>query len=280
MTKGTHEARRQRGLDVLRTLSGSDNVEAQAQRLEDTNGPLGSFIVDFALGDIWSRPGLSRRDRSLVVISVLAALNQTRQLKAHVRGAINHGMTAVEVREVMTHMCGYAGFPRAIDAMQVANEVLSDMGHAPKGGALQPAERLSDEERWTRGAEGLSAITGASIPATRPADTGNGPVGLGPLGGIAVDFCFGDIWSRTELIHRDRSVLVVSVLAALGRTDELKIHIPAAIKNGVTVDELEEMIVTYAAYAGFPFAVECRNVLSKHLKSTSKDLSGDKTPKN
>ena len=267
MSDGSHAARRARGLDVLTTLSGRDDAEAQAQRLEDANGALGSFVVDYALGDLWSRPGLSRRDRSFVVISVLAALNQTNQLKMHVRGAINHGMTPEEVREVMTHMCGYAGFPRALDAMRVTNEVLEKMGHAPTDGKLPPAERLSDAERWKRGAEGLSIITGRPIPTERPADDSKGAVGLGPLGAAAVDFCFGDIWARSQLPRRDRSLLVVSVLAALGRQDELEIHVPAAITNGVTVPELEEMILMYSAYAGFPFAVECRNVLARHLKA-------------
>ena len=174
--------------------------------------------------------------------------------------------TPEEVREVFTHMCGYAGFPRALDAMHIANEVLEEMGCGPKDGKLAPAARLSDAERWKLGAEGLSAVTGRPIPPTRPADDGRGPAGLGPLGGIAVDFCFGEIWSRTQLKRRDRSVLVCSILGALGRTDELKIHVPAALRNGVTRDELEELIVTLAAYAGFPFAVEFRAVLMEHLK--------------
>lgn len=266
MSGQSHAQRRAKALDILRVLGGNDKPEQAAQRLEDQNGPLGSFVVDFAMGDIWSRNGISKRDRSLIVMSILGALNMTRQLKVHVRGAINHGMMPEEVREVCTHMCGYAGFPRALDAMHAANEVLTDMGHAPKDGKLAPAARLSDEERWKLGAEGLSVITGRDIPPVRPADDGRGPVGLGPLGGIAVDFCFGEIWARTQLKRRDRSVLVCSILGALGRTDELKIHIPAALRNGVTRDELEELIVTMAAYAGFPFAVEFRAVLMDHLK--------------
>lgn len=266
MSEQTHAQRRAKALDVLRVLGGNDKPEQAAQQIEDQNGPLGSFVIDFALGDIWTRNGISKRDRSLIVMSILGALNTTRQLKVHVRGAINHGMTPEEVREVFTHMCGYAGFPRALDAMHAANEVLKEMGHGPKDGKLPSAERLSDVERWKRGAEGLSLITGREIPPVRPADDGRGPVGLGPLGGIAVDFCFGEIWARTQLKRRDRSVLVCSILGALGRTDELKIHIPAALRNGVTRQELEELIVTLAAYAGFPFAVEFRAVLIEHLK--------------
>ncbi|MSP43875.1 MAG: hypothetical protein EXR08_11040 [Alphaproteobacteria bacterium] len=266
MSDQTHSQRRAMALDNLRMLSGNDNPERAAQQLEDQNGPLGSFVVDFALGDIWSRNGIGKRDRSLIVMSILGALHMPRQLKVHVRGAINHGMTPEEVREVFTHMSGYAGFPRALEAMHAANDALKEMGHGPKDGKLAPAERLSAAERWRRGAEILGPVVGREIPSIRPADDGSGPIGLGPLGGIGVDFCFGEIWARPQLSRRDRSVLVCSILGALGRTDELKIHIPTALRNGVTKGELEELVVTLAAYAGFPFAVEFRAVLTEHLK--------------
>ncbi|MEQ1888692.1 MAG: hypothetical protein ABL951_05860, partial [Alphaproteobacteria bacterium] len=85
MSEQTHAQRRAIALDVLRVLSGNDNPEKAAQHLEEQNGPLGSFVLDFALGDIWSRNGISKRDRSLIVISILGALNMPRQLKVHVR---------------------------------------------------------------------------------------------------------------------------------------------------------------------------------------------------
>lgn len=266
MSDMTHAERRARGLDVLRTLTASAEPEKAAARLEDQNGALGSFAIDFALGDVWSRPGISRRDRSLIVIAILGALSQLEQLKAHVRGGINHGLTPEEIREIFIHMCGYAGFPRALNAMRVTNEVLAEMGHAPADGKLPSAERLSLNERRSRAAPGLAQLTGGRLFDNMDTTLAGLEKQMGPIGTFAVDFVFGDIWQRKELNKRDRSLIVNSFLGALGRQDELKIHIPGAFRHGVTKEELQEQIVTLAAYAGFPFAVEATHILQEHLK--------------
>lgn len=270
MTDMTHTERRAKGLEVMRAVFGTSEPEKIAQRIEDQNGALGSFAVDFVFGDVWSRPGISRRDRSLVVISILAALNVTTPLKTYVKAAINNGLTPEEIREVMTHMCGYAGFPRALEAMRVANEVLAEIGHAPKDDKLPPAERLSLMERRKRAGPGLDRVTGGTLFGNPGTALPALEKGLGPIGAYALDFVFGEIWERTQLSKRDRSFLVVSVLGALGRTDELKIHIPGAFRHGLSKEEVQEIIVTLAAYAGFPFAVEATHVLHDHLAQVAK----------
>ncbi|MEQ1889700.1 MAG: carboxymuconolactone decarboxylase family protein [Alphaproteobacteria bacterium] len=269
MSDMTHAERRARGLDVLRTLTGSKEPEKFAQQLEDQNGALGSFAVDFALGDVWSRPGISRRDRSLIVIAILGALNMLDQLKAHVRGGINHGLTPEEIREIFNHMCGYAGFPRALNAMRVTNEVLAEMGHAPADGKSPPAERLSLSERRKRAGPGLAKLSGGRVFDNMDITLSGLEKQMGPIGTFAVDFIFGDIWERPQLSKRDRSLIVNSFLGALGRQDELKIHIPGAFRHGLTKEEMQEQIVTLAAYAGFPFAVEATHVLHEYLKTAA-----------
>ena len=121
MPKKTHAERREAGKDVQRTLRGG-NVDADATvaATEARLGALGSYVVDFALAEVWTRPGLSRRDRSLVVITILATLNQLNQLRSHVQGGINHGLTRTEIEEVMVQLTIYAGFPRAVDGMLAA----------------------------------------------------------------------------------------------------------------------------------------------------------------
>ena len=134
MPKKTHADRRAAGMDVQRTLRGGDiDGVAVAAATEARLGPLGSFVIDFALGEIWTRPGLSRRDRSLVVISILATLNQLNQLKVHVQGGVNHGLSRTEIEEIFVQLGGYAGFPRAIDAMTTARQAIAE---------LQGVERL------------------------------------------------------------------------------------------------------------------------------------------
>ena len=261
-----HQQRRARAFETLQSLTGADDPQSLAGRLEAENGPLGSFALDFALGDIWNRPGLSRRDRNLVVLSILGALHQTNQLAFYVRGGINHGLTPDEIREIMTHMGAYAGFPRALDAMTVANQVLAEMGHAPEGGTLHPAERLSDAQRRAQGAEVFGRLTGGGQQdPDKVVDSLAGQ--LGALGSYAIEFAFGEVWARPQLSRRDRSLVVVSILTALGRAPELDVHVPAAVRHGVTRAELEEVMLTAIAYAGFPLAVEGMRVVIKQVKA-------------
>ena len=91
----------------------------------DQLGEMGRLVLDFAFGDVWSRPQLSRRDRSLVVISVLAALSLMHELEIHLQGALNHGVTREEIEEVMLTLVIYGGFPRAIDGMHMARKVFA-----------------------------------------------------------------------------------------------------------------------------------------------------------
>ncbi|RLA44596.1 MAG: hypothetical protein DRR06_05105 [Gammaproteobacteria bacterium] len=265
MSDQKHAERRALGLDILKSLTGTAEPEVNAQRLEDTNGALGSYAVDYIFGDLWSRPALNRRDRSLIVIAALTSLNQLNQLRIHVRGGINHGLSATEIREIVMHLCGYAGFPRALDAMRVTNEVLVKMGHAAEDEKLPAAKRLDQKERRALGIEGLSRVTGGAFPADPEEGLAAVKSQLGDVGTMAVEFLFAEVWSREELSRRDRSLVVVTALTALGRKDELDIHVPGAIEHGVSKAELEELMVMLSAYAGFPFAVEGMRVIVEKL---------------
>lgn len=257
--------RREQGLRSLSALTGTSATEAAelATKLERENGALGTFAVDFVMGEIWSREQLSRRDRNLVVLAILGAIHQTNQLAYYVPGGIRNGLTAEEIREIFVHLSGYAGFPRALDAMAETNRLLAQMGHPPPAG---PAERLTGEQRRARSIEVMTRLSGQES-----ADAGKlleGIAGkLGPLADAGVDFAFGEIWARPQLSRRDRSLLVVSVLAALGRGDELDIHVPSALRHGVTKAELEEVMLTVFAYAGAPLAVEGIRKVIEHTAS-------------
>jgi len=89
------------------------------EQVVDSLGDLGRYIVEFAFGDIYSRPGLSLRDRELITVAMLAAMGAREpQLDVHLRGALNVGVTIEELREVMIHVAPYAGFPTAINGMR------------------------------------------------------------------------------------------------------------------------------------------------------------------
>ena len=103
---------------------GSDKEPSAAQKLFGDFDPKLAEITDNVLfGDVWERPGLSKRDRSLVTVAALIALNRPEQLRHHLQRARENGVTRDEVVEVITHMAFYAGWPNAINAITVAREV-------------------------------------------------------------------------------------------------------------------------------------------------------------
>jgi 4-carboxymuconolactone decarboxylase len=89
---------------------------------------LAELTNDVVFGDIWERPGLSKRDRSLMVVAVLTALYRTDQLKGHIGRALDNGVTKDEIAEIITHMAFYAGWPTAANAVRVAKEVYDERG--------------------------------------------------------------------------------------------------------------------------------------------------------
>lgn len=92
-------------------------------------------VVDKTIyGDIWERPELSKRDRSMVTIAALIGMRQTDQLKSHLEKALDNGVTPTELSEIMTHLAFYAGFPASLSAALIARPLLEALGHLPKDG--------------------------------------------------------------------------------------------------------------------------------------------------
>ena len=250
MPRKSHAERRAAGMDVQNTLRGGGIDKVAAAAATEANlGALGSFVLDFALGDIWSRPGFSRRDRSLVVVTILATLNQLNQLRSHVQGAINHGLTRTEVEEVFVQLGGYAGFPRAIDAMNTARAAMAEMQGVDKLDPSPPAVAKDDDER-SAAARTVMALLSQNQPP------GGAGVDMGSFAATAGRFAFGELWSRDQLSKRDRSLLVCATLTTQDKPTELRFHLQGALNHGATVAELEELMITVIGYVGFPTAVE------------------------
>lgn len=119
-----------RGLTVRKEIFGPDAVEKRMNALGAFGEPLQQLINTYGYGDIWSRPGLERKMRSLVVIGMNAAINRPAEFKVHVNGALNNGCTPDEIREVCLMVGLYAGIPAANDAHRIALEVFKERGYA------------------------------------------------------------------------------------------------------------------------------------------------------
>jgi 4-carboxymuconolactone decarboxylase len=115
----------EQGLKTRRAVLGSDYVDQALQNADPFSLPLQELVTQYAWGDVWNRPGLALRDRSLLVLGMLIALNRPHELRLHLRGALNNGVTREEIREVMLQSAVYCGAPAAMDSFRVAREVFA-----------------------------------------------------------------------------------------------------------------------------------------------------------
>jgi 4-carboxymuconolactone decarboxylase len=116
-----------KGLEIRREVVGADYVERSLAASDDFNMPLQEYITKYAWGDIWRRPGLDRRSRSILNIGMLTALNRPVELKLHLRGALRNGVTREEIRECLLQSAVYCGAPAALDAVRIAREMFAEM---------------------------------------------------------------------------------------------------------------------------------------------------------
>ena len=113
-----------RGLQTRREVMGDDFVDRALARATAFTQPIQDHISRAAWGDVWQRPGLDRKTRSLITVAMLTALGKQHELKGHVRGALNNGATVQEIQEVLLHATVYCGVPAAVEAFRSAAEVV------------------------------------------------------------------------------------------------------------------------------------------------------------
>lgn len=219
-------------------------------------GAPGSPVLRLGAGEIWSRPGLSRRDRSLAVISLLTALGRELELREHVAAGLDHGLRRDEIDEIMVQTGAYAGVPFALSGARVVAAVCAERdGTAQRAAPPAPAEEKGDERRRSDGLDALRTLLGMPAGADMTPVADAIVAQLGEMGRLVIDFAFGEVWSRPQLSRRDRSLVVVSVLTALSLERELATHLQGALHHGVTPSEVEELMLTAVVYAGFPRAI-------------------------
>lgn len=113
-----------KGLATRRAVLGNEYVQAALDKATDFTQPLQDLVTVHAWGNTWQRDGLDLKTRSIVTVSMLVALGKMHELKIHVRGALNNGVTREELQEIFLHASVYCGFPAAVDAFRNAAEVV------------------------------------------------------------------------------------------------------------------------------------------------------------
>jgi 4-carboxymuconolactone decarboxylase len=125
---GRSGRRYEEGLSVRRAVLGNEYVDAALRASDEFTAPLQHLVTEYGWGEIWTRPGLDRKTRSLINLGILTALNRPAELRLHVRGALNNGCTSEEIREVLLQTAVYCGLPAALEAFRTAREVITETG--------------------------------------------------------------------------------------------------------------------------------------------------------
>ena len=117
-----------KGMAIRRKVLGEAYVDRALEGVNDFNRDFQQMVTEYCWGNLWGREGLSHKQRSLNNLCLLAALNRSQELEAHVRGALTNGCTIDEIRETLLQVAVYAGIPAGVEAFRVASRVLAEQG--------------------------------------------------------------------------------------------------------------------------------------------------------
>jgi 4-carboxymuconolactone decarboxylase len=118
----------EKGLSIRRAVLGADFVDNAIKGADDFSRPLQELVTEYCWGEVWGRPGLDRKTRSMLNLAMLSALNRPHEIKLHVRGALANGLTKDEIKEIFLQVAIYCGVPAAVDSFRIAREVFKEMG--------------------------------------------------------------------------------------------------------------------------------------------------------
>lgn len=219
------------------TMTGSKPMQTY-EDVRKVAPALEAYTQDRLLGEVWKRPGLAPRDRSIVTLAALIARNQTIELPYHFNLALDSGVKPREISEIITHLAFYAGWANAMSAVAVAKDVFA-------------ARHI--------GADQLPAAAVMLLPINEAAEAQREKAVQEQFGGAfpgivqyTTDVLFRDLWLRPDLAPRDRSLVTVSALIANGQTAQLTPHLNRAMDNGLTQAQAAEAITHLAFYVGWP----------------------------
>lgn len=199
---------------------------------------MAAYSERFIEKDLWNRPELSRRDRSLVTVAALISRNDTAELPHYLNVALDSGVTPTEISETITHLAFYAGWPNATSAALVARHVFAQRHIAA---ASLPDEKVVllplDQEKETQRATLAESNFGKVAPGVVKYTT---------------EALFLDLWLRPGLAPRDRSLVTVSALVTAGQVAQVPYHLNRAMDNGLTQTQASEVLTQLAFVAGWP----------------------------
>jgi 4-carboxymuconolactone decarboxylase len=210
------------------------------QAMRDVAPGLAGYTDSILFGEVWERAGLAPRDRSLITVSSLIAGGRAAQLTSHLRIGLENGLTPVELSEVITHLAFYSGWPNAVSAIAVANDVFKAQGVDFPALATPPGPPLPVPASDAARASGVRETVAPMAPA---------------LADYTNRVLFDDLWRRPGLSARDRSLATIAALITTGDAAQLEFHLHRGLESGLTRAEVAEAVNHLAFYAGWPRAM-------------------------
>jgi 4-carboxymuconolactone decarboxylase len=236
-------------LAVFAIFGAAQAQPAAPHAMRATAPGLADYTDETLFGEVWKRPGLSPRDRSLITVSALVAAGRTQQLTGHTGRALDNGVLPVEIAGIITQLAFYAGWPLAVSAISVVDEVFRRRG----------IDRASLRQGWDRQL--------LPVPASDAARAALVDQSVGTAAPALADYTnrllFDDLWRRADLSPRDRSIVTIAGLIATGDHEQLTFHMKRGMENGITQDELGEALTHLAFYVGWPKAMSAVPILAK-----------------
>jgi len=226
--QGQHTSKARR-LTAMQTLSEINMVAPALEKY--AQGPI---------AELWKRPELSPRDRSIVTLAALIARNQTTEMPHYINLALDNGVKPREISEIITHLAFYSGWANAVSAAAVAKDVFTERKIGadqlpPASPVLLPLDKEAEAKRAANVQQQFGNVAPGIVQYTS-------------------DVLFRDLWLRPGLAPRDRSLVTVSALIASAQVAQITYHLNRAMDNGLTRKQAGEVVTHLAFYAGWPNA--------------------------
>ena len=195
------------------------------------------YTSDVMLGELWKRPQLSARERGIVTLAVMIARNQSAEMSPWLDLSLDSGLAPAEISEIITHLAFYSGWANATAAAKVANASFERRGidaaeRFPAVAKLLPIDESAEARREAEVTRNFASVAPALLQFTR-------------------DVMFRDLWLRPGLAPRDRCLATVSTVVALGQFAQLAFYLNRSLDNGLTRDQLSEVMTHLAFYTGW-----------------------------
>lgn len=235
------------------TAGKSDMPGHNSSAVSFVSPALENYIHSAINDDLWTRPQLSPRDRSIITLAVIISRSQSSLLANEVNRALDNGVKPGEISEIITHLAFYSGLANAISASDIVQQVFVSRGIEQKAmpaadPVLLPLDQKAEQKRVAQANEIVGSVSPGLVKYT-------------------TDVLFRSLWLRPDLAPRDRSLVTMTSLIANGQVGQIGFHLNKAMDNGLTREQVGESVAQIAFYAGWPNAFSAvpviRDVLDK-----------------